>query len=181
MAGMASMLAGKNLVEVVMKSDKLRAQMHNPKVMEAMADIEKDSNNYAKYSKDPVIGPAIVNLVVCLMPSMNQGGGFPGGSPGGAAGGSPFAPSADGARPQSSPIAAQQLYVDYSALVAEPALAIIRDRLLQDRPPKVLDYITQHHIQIHSEIELSTLFRSIFPASFDSLLARFVAQKFDSD
>ena len=103
MAGMASMLAGKNLVEVVMKSDKLRVHMHNPKFMEAVADIQKDNSNYAKYSKDPVIGPAIMNLVIeCLMQSMNQGGGFPGGFPGGAAGGSPFAPSADGARPQSS-------------------------------------------------------------------------------
>jgi stress-induced-phosphoprotein 1 len=94
MAGMASMLAGKNLMEVVMKSDKLRPHMANAKFMEAVADIQKDNSNYAKYSKDPLIGPPIMNLVIeCLMQSMNQGGGFPG-----AAGGSPFAPSADSAR-----------------------------------------------------------------------------------
>jgi stress-induced-phosphoprotein 1 len=94
MAGMASMLAGKNLVEVVMKSDKLRPYMANAKFMEAVADIQKDNSNFSKYSKDPVIGPGITNLVLeCLMQSMNQGGGFPGGFPG-AAGGSPFASSA---------------------------------------------------------------------------------------
>ncbi len=93
MAGMASMLAGKNLVEVVMKSEKLRPMMANAKFMEAVADIQKDNSNYAKYSKDPVLGPTIMNLVLeCLMQSMNQGGGFPGGFPG-AAGGSPFASS----------------------------------------------------------------------------------------
>ncbi len=93
MAGMASMLAGKNLIEVVMKSEKLRPMMANAKFMEAVADIQKDNSNYAKYSKDPVLGPTIMNLVLeCLMQSMNQGGGFPGGFPG-AAGGSPFAPS----------------------------------------------------------------------------------------
>ena len=102
MAGMASMLAGKNLMEVVMKSDKLRPNMANAKFMEAVADIQKDNSNYAKYSKDPVIGPSIMNLVIeCLMQSMGQGGGFPGGFPG-AAGGSPFAPSADGSKTSSS-------------------------------------------------------------------------------
>ena len=58
MAGMASMLAGKNLVEIVMKSDKLRPFMGNAKFMEAVADIQKDYSNFGKYSKDPVIGTA---------------------------------------------------------------------------------------------------------------------------
>jgi stress-induced-phosphoprotein 1 len=93
MASMASMLAGKNLMEVVMKSDKLRPLMANSKFMEAVADIQKDNRNFSKYSKDPLIGSSITNLVLeCLMQSMNQGGGFPGGFPG-AAGGSPFASS----------------------------------------------------------------------------------------
>jgi hypothetical protein len=51
----------------------------------------------------------------------------------------------------SSPILPQQLG-DYNDRVVEPALAIIRNRLLQDRPTNVLEYISLHYFQIHSEI-----------------------------
>ena len=54
----------------------------------------------------------------------------------------------------------------YSALVAEPALAVvlavIRKRLLQDRPLNVFEYISQHYAQIRFEIEAAV---SAVPAS----------------
>jgi hypothetical protein len=46
-----------------------------------------------------------------------------------------------------------QLAADYCARVLDPALHIIRARLLQHRPLNVVDYISQYHSQIKSDIE----------------------------
>ena len=46
-----------------------------------------------------------------------------------------------------------QLAADYCARVLDPALHIIRARLLQDRPLNVGDYISQFHSQIKSDIQ----------------------------
>jgi len=46
-----------------------------------------------------------------------------------------------------------QLAADYCARVLDPALDIIRARLLQHRPLNVVDYISQFHSQIKSDIE----------------------------
>ena len=55
--------------------------------------------------------------------------------------------------PQAQVELSSQRDADYSALVVEPALVIIRNRLLLHRPPNVGEYISQHHSEIHSEIE----------------------------
>ncbi len=53
----------------------------------------------------------------------------------------------------SARVAPQQLAADYGALVVEPALSVIRNLLLQHRPPNVGEYICQHCSQIRNEIE----------------------------
>jgi len=55
--------------------------------------------------------------------------------------------------PMSAPINPPQLAADYCARVLDPALHIIRARLLQHRPLNVVDYISQYHSQIKSDIE----------------------------
>ncbi len=42
---------------------------------------------------------------------------------------------------------------DYSARVAEPALVIIRSRLMRDRPVNVIQYISEHGDEIRRESE----------------------------
>ena len=53
----------------------------------------------------------------------------------------------------SAVIVLRQLDADYSALVVEPAFAVIRKRLLQGHPTNVIDYICEHRSQILSEIQ----------------------------
>ena len=57
--------------------------------------------------------------------------------------------------PMSAPTNPPQLAADYCARVLDPALHIIRARLLQHRPLNVGDYISQFHSQIKSDIEAS--------------------------
>ena len=53
----------------------------------------------------------------------------------------------------SSPSNRLQLESDYNSLVIQPALRIIHNRLLRDRPTGVADYIYEFHSKIKSEIE----------------------------
>jgi hypothetical protein len=54
----------------------------------------------------------------------------------------------------SAPVVSQQLdAASYSAVVMEPALAVIRNLLLRDHPHNVGEYISQHHSKIYFEIE----------------------------
>ena len=54
----------------------------------------------------------------------------------------------------STPVVSQQLdAASYSAVVVEPALAVIRNLLLQDHPTSVIDYICERRSRILSEIE----------------------------
>jgi ankyrin repeat protein len=54
----------------------------------------------------------------------------------------------------SAPFVSQQLdAASYSAVVVEPALAVIRKLLLQDHPTNVIDYICERRSRILSEIE----------------------------
>jgi hypothetical protein len=69
----------------------------------------------------------------------------------------------------STPVFSQQLAADYSALVVEPALAVIRNHLLQNHPANVVDYICEHRSQILSEIDAV--------ASTDSRVASFSPER----
>jgi ankyrin repeat protein len=54
----------------------------------------------------------------------------------------------------SAPAVLQQLdAASYSAVVVEPALAVIRSLLLRDHPTNVIDYICEHRSQVLSKIE----------------------------
>ena len=54
----------------------------------------------------------------------------------------------------SAPVVSQQLdAASYSAVVVEPALAVIRNLLLQDHPDDVIDYICERRSHILSEIK----------------------------
>ena len=54
----------------------------------------------------------------------------------------------------SAPVVSQQLdAASYSAVVVEPALAVIRNLLLQDHPTDVIDYICDRRSHILSEIK----------------------------
>jgi len=58
--------------------------------------------------------------------------------------------------------------VDYYTIVVQPALKIIRSRLLLHRPPNVGEYISRNHSEIHSEIEAAAVaLPALKPASCD--------------
>ena len=58
--------------------------------------------------------------------------------------------------------------VDYYTIVVQPALKIIRSRLLLHRPPNVGEYISRNHSEIHSEIEAAAVaLPALEPASGD--------------
>jgi hypothetical protein len=59
----------------------------------------------------------------------------------------------------SAPVVSQQLHAaDYSADVVEPALAVIRSLLLQDRPCNVGEYVSQHHSKINAAVSAVSAF-----------------------